>query len=282
MDAECLDYRVTREERSKFERDGYFIVEDAIPPERVTALSRVVDRLYEAYLAENDLGRHDRMNLTDFVGADDEFLALLDWPVTFPKVWGILGWNIQLYHSHLIVTPPDPPDKRAESGRLGWHQDSGRLNIELDATPRPRVSLKVGYFLTDTTAPDRGNFHVVPGSHLRNRLDFPEDGVSDPPGTTPVQAPAGAAVFFDRRTWHAAGRNHSDVTRKVLFYGYSYRWLRPRDNMTVDHYLDRCDPIQRQLLGESTGGMGYTSPTDADVPLKGWIREHAGDTAVVP
>lgn len=282
MDAESLDYCLTSEEKSKFERDGFLMIEDAIPPERVSALNRVVDRVYETYLADNGLGPGERMNLTDFVGLDDEFLALLDWPVTFTRVWGILGWNIQLYHSHLIVTPPDSPEKRAYRGRLGLHQDSGRLNIELDATPRPRVSLKVAYFLTDTSQPDRGNFHVVPGSHLKDRLDFPDDGASDPPEMTPVLASAGTAVFFDRRLWHAAGINHSDVTRKVLFYGYSYRWLRPRDNMTVDHCLDRCDAIQRQLLGESTGGMGYTSPTDADVPLKGWIREHVGEEAVAP
>ena len=282
MDTESLDYRLTIEEKSKFERDGFLMIEDAIPPERVSALNRVVDRVYETYLTDNRLGPGERMNLTDFVGLDDEFLALLDWPVTFTKVWGILGWNIQLYHSHLIVTPPDPADKRRYSGRLGLHQDSGRLNIELDATPRPRVSLKVAYFLTDTTEPDRGNFHIVPGSHVKDRLDFPDDGASDPPEMTPVLAAAGTAVFFDRRLWHAAGRNHSDVTRKVLFYGYSYRWLRPRDNMTVDHCMERCDPVQRQLLGESTGGMGYTSPTDADVPLKGWIREHVGEEAVAP
>ena len=282
MDTESLDYRLTSEEKSKFERDGFLMIEDAIPPARVSALNRVVDRVYETYLTDNGLGPGERMNLTDFVGLDDEFLALLDWPVTFARVWGILGWNIQLYHSHLIVTPPDSPEKRAYRGRLGLHQDSGRLNIELDATPRPRVSLKVAYFLTDTSQPDRGNFHIVPGSHLKDRLDFPDDGASDPPEMTPVLASAGSAVFFDRRLWHAAGINHSDVTRKVLFYGYSYRWLRPRDNMTVDHCMERCDPVQRQLLGESTGGMGYTSPTDADVPLKGWIREHVGEEAVAP
>ena len=33
--------------------------------------------------------------------------------------------------------------------------------------------------------------------------------------------------------------------------GYSYRWLRPRDDMTVAHYLDDADPIRRQLLGIS-------------------------------
>jgi hypothetical protein len=31
-----------------------------------------------------------------------------------------------------------------------------------------------------------------------------------------------------------------------------------------------------------SGGHGYTSPTEEDVPLKGWIREHLGPEAVAP
>jgi len=58
--------------------------------------------------------------------------------------------------------------------------------------------------------------------------------------------------------------------------------LRPRDNMTVDHYMDRSDAIRQQLLGAATGGMGYTSPSDEDVPLKDWIKEHLGEMAVAP
>jgi hypothetical protein len=42
--------------------------------------------------------------------------------------------------------------------RLEWHQDSGRLNVDFESNPRPRISLKVGYFLTDTTEVGRGNF----------------------------------------------------------------------------------------------------------------------------
>ena len=117
--------------------------------------------------------------------------------------------------------------------------------------------------------------------HLCNKLEFPEDGVSDPERTTPVLVKPGAAVFFDRRLWHSGGRNFSEATRKVLFYGYSYRWLRPRDDMTVEHFMDRCDPIRRQLLGASASGHGYTSPSDEDVPLRDWIREHQGEEAVV-
>ncbi|MCZ6677243.1 MAG: hypothetical protein O7E52_08330, partial [Candidatus Poribacteria bacterium] len=82
--------------------------------------------------------------------------------------------------------------------------------------------------------------------------------------------------------WHSRSANESDITRKVLFYGYSYRWLRPRDDITVSHVIDRCDPIRRQLLGAGTGGHGYTSPTDEDVPLKIWMQEHLGEEAVAP
>ena len=279
MDKSCLDYCLSEEERLQFEQEGYFICKDVLPRNRVVLLNAIVALLYAESVDKTGDGR---LNLPDFVGRDEQLLDLIDYPETFGKVWGILGWNIQLYHSHLIVTPPESQEARSMQRRLGWHQDSGRLNVALEGSPQPRVSLKVGFFLTDTSSTDSGNFHVVPGSHLRNKVEFPEDRTRDPEGTTPVQVSAGTAVFFDRRIWHAAGRNHSDVTRKVLFYGYSYRWLRPRDNMTVDHYMQHCDPIRRQLLGAATGGMGYTSPSDEDVPLKHWIKEHLGDTAVAP
>ena len=71
-------------------------------------------------------------------------------------------------------------------------------------------------------------------------------------------------------------------SRKVLFYGYSYRWLRPRDEVTLDERLsDRMDPVRAQLFGASpTGNYGYTSPNAVDVPLRAWIESHAGAEAV--
>ena len=51
--------------------------------------------------------------------------------------------------------------------------------------------------------------------------------------------------------------------------------------MTVDHFMPRCDPIRRQLLGASpSGGFGYTSPKPEDVPLKAWIETHLGAEAI--
>ena len=276
MDRECLKYHLTEEERAQFESEGYLIVRNALPCEKVEGLIDAVDSLSESYRLRESLRSSDYLNIFDFVATEDCFLELLDWSKTFPKVWGILGWNIQLYHSHMTVTPPQTTFDDGVSRAGNWHQDSGRLNVELEGNPRPRVSLKIGYFLTDTTEPNCGNFSVVPGSHLRNEVEIPAASGEGPMGAVQIRVPAGTAVFFDRRIWHTGSANLSNRTRKVLFYGYSYRWLRPRDNMTVAHLMDRCDPVRKQLLGASSGGFGYTSPREEDVPLRGWIRKHAG------
>ena len=129
--------------------------------------------------------------------------------------------------------------------------------------------------MSDTSEPGRGNFWVVPRSHVRDTIDRPESGTGQPEGAMPVLAKPGDAVFFDRRLWHTASPNWSDITRRVLFYGYGYRWLRTKDDMTVDHLWDSVSPIRRQLLGWSVNANGRFSPTDEDVPLRMWLKKHS-------
>jgi ectoine hydroxylase-related dioxygenase (phytanoyl-CoA dioxygenase family) len=112
--------------------------------------------------------------------------------------------------------------------------------------------------------------HVMPGSHVRNTLPRPADddeSFREPEGAEPVLAPAGSAVVFDRRLWHARGENRSDVTRKALFVGYTYRGIRPREDLWSPEHA-RLSPVRRQLLGASTGELGYWLPSDEDVPLR--------------
>ena len=149
----------------------------------------------------------------------------------------------------------------------------------MESHPRPRLSLKVAYFLSDTSELGRGNFWVIPGSQNQDELERPPDGKGQPEGAVPVLAKPGTAVFFDRRLWHTASPNWSDVTRKILFYGYGYRWLRTKDDMTVQSLWEGSDPIRRQILGAGTGANGYYSPGDEDVPLRVWLREHSPEEA---
>lgn len=191
-----------------------------------------------------------------------------------------MGPALQLYFSHAIVNPPSTPTPGVTPTIKGWHQDSGQMNIDLTMTadlamrPQPRLSLKVGYFLTDLTEPGRGNTYVVPGSHLKNELSY-EDASSK---GLPVCAKAGSAIFLDRRVWHASSPNISELTRKVLFYGYSYRWIRPSDsppNNPAD-FAHISNPIHLQLLNlnEADGYSTHYWPEDEHLPVRVWLREN--------
>lgn len=269
-------------------RCRYLIVPDAIPQTLLRKLDAAADRIaHEDRIGTNISLGHNTVNMDGSprneaeglkmvstfraVARDDTFLELLDLPSTFPLLWDILGWNIQLYISHLIVYPPEPiPDAGPRKNSSGWHIDGGRPVPEMEERPQPRLSLKIGYFLSDTTVAHSGAMKIVPRSHIAG-CPPPKRGV-DPPGAIDVRVKPGTAVLFDRRLWHSRGNNYSNITRKVIFMGYSYRWLRGLDyNLMPDELLDRCSPIQRQLLGDGVNVKGWWQPTEEDVPLKGWL-----------
>ena len=235
--------------REQFERDGFVIVPRALGPE-LPRLEAAVDRVWA-----EETGSRGPLHRLAFVGLDDAFLELVDHPASLPVVSEVLGWNVYVYHCHLDIHPPEP---RAEA-RWRWHQDGGRQNVELES-PRPRLSVKVAFFLTDVPTAEHGALRVVPGSHRSDTLSREQE----PADAVPLLVEAGSAVIFDRRLWHARGDNLSDRTRKALFYGYTYRWIRPRDELTVGpERLARLTPLRRQLLGLTDDTADYWFPTDA-------------------
>ena len=234
MDESCLRFCLTETERRRFEKEGYLVVEEAMPADWLKRLDEICEQMLDQR-RQDRLGPHQWFSQPDVIARDPVFQELVDWERTFPKVWGVLGWNIFLYHSHLDVTPPSHPDPPPGSSSVAWHQDSLRVNDEIESRPRPCLSLKIGYYLTDVSAPGGGNTLIVPGSHLHDELDVRDDGVSNPPGAIPLCVDKGTAVLIDRRLWHSRSRNLSRITRKVLWYGYAYRWLQPKDDLSVQH-----------------------------------------------
>ncbi len=279
IDTSWLEYCATDAQLKAFNDTGYLVVEDAISTEMADALEEVADRVDAEERAKKGLAPHKLLSKFRTVVEDDLLLELLDNKKVFPLLWDILGWNIQLYISHLIMYPPEPPDTPRVTKAAHWHQDGGRPVPEMER-PHPRLSLKVSYWLTDVTDRDNGAMRLIPGSHKLDtrppNSDNDPDG--DPEGAMDLLVKRGTAVLFDRRMWHSRGWNFSDVTRKVLFMGYSYRWLRGLDyNLMPPELLEKCDPIRRQLLGDGVDVKGWWQPTDADVPLKTWIAEHRGE-----
>ena len=78
---------------------------NALPAERVAQLKDVMDDLEAEYRPRLDIKIDQRLNLIDCISKDARLLELLDWETTFPKVWGILGWNVQLYLAQATVMP---------------------------------------------------------------------------------------------------------------------------------------------------------------------------------
>ncbi len=199
MDPRCLQYVLTDDERTKFDSDGYFVVECALKPDHVATLIDEIDRLYGE--GQFDFGEGtpiaNRVDHVGFMAMSPKFVDLIDHPRTFPKVWGVLGWNIYGYTNHLVLTPPIESRYDPDGPTFRYHQDSGRVTSDMPELDVPaRLSLKIGYFLSDASEPGSGNLWVIPGSHLNKTFERPSGGVGQPEGALPICANSGDAVFF--------------------------------------------------------------------------------------
>ena len=269
---------MTAGQRAAFDRDGYLIIRGALQPDEVAAAREALDRVYADAARSGRLNQDGSMHLLGAAANCQEVVGLVDHPATFPCVWSVLGWNIHVYHSHLDV---HPPLRTPLPFRFEWHQDGGRQNREIETTPRPRLSVKLAYWLSDVSEPGRGNLKVVPGSHVVNWIDGPprrDIEWPDPEGAIEVTAEPGDAVFFDRRIWHARSRNYSEHTRKAVFFGYTYRWTVIRDDiasMRTSDWFGRLTPVQQQLLGGAVHADGDHAwgHDPATSPLYGWLQE---------
>lgn len=259
----------------RFDEQGYVVVSGALAPSRIEELLGVIES-QRAVLANHPHRSpvRDGLNIRPIIDKHPAFLDLLICPTTFGAVAKLLGhYSIQLQQSNLIEAHPSN-----ERRQTGWHSDGGLPTIAVNGV-RAFSSLKVGYFLTDLTAPNSGGLVVVPGSHrMQGPPPFEADG-TEPVGATELRVGAGDAVIFQQGVWHAAAPNYSSVPRIALYYGYSYRVMRPVDYQRMpDEVLASATAVERQLLGETVTHQGYYVPTEADVPLRAWFERQFGET----
>ena len=289
--------KLTKEQRQRFEEDGFFLIEEALAQREVDELIAVTDELYEKYLGERSLGHDEPFQMRNIVARHELFLRLIDHPRILPLVVDVMGINVQIRTAHMDVRPPQSPEDGqqelgAPDGFFPWHSDRPDYGWPTIDGAIPFMEIKVGYYLTDLTEHNRGAICVVRGSH-RHPPWIEVDGrkVADPERVFEVNVPPGTAMIWRTALLHCLTPNLSKQTRKCLYYGYQHRWIRPSD---YDHQdalvLAGCNPIQRQLLGElgtgETNYMGddpmvypvsrYWRPRDEDIPLKAWAKAQRG------
>jgi len=243
------------------DRDGFAVLPWRLEPELHAELLSALDTIWEK--AQTD-GPLESLHYLSFLGADPVFPSIVDWPPLLRVVTDLLTNNIYVNHSHLDVHPPHEP-----TSGMRWHRDGGVQGSDMKIMPdkQPRLTVKVGYFLTDVPDAEHGALEVVPGSHkdsyIRSLNKEPE------PNTHSILVPAGSVAMFDARVIHRRHDNLSGVARKAMFLAFTYRWVTSRDDSLMDHPdWPRWSPVRHQMLGDPTWEPFY--PRREDLPLAQW------------
>ena len=264
--------KLTGAQHQFFDDNGYLVVPDVLSTEMIDKLTQVSDRLIESFDA-NGAYVQRRPGIVQ----EPDFHPLLTQSPTVPLVAQLLSPNIQLHTTAIIYKFPEPADEEVVNQR-GWHRDSG-LAVDLRHKNVPRVSIKVGYCLTDFKQSHSGFTLFASGSHLIDTpLPIPK-GEVDPVGTIELCLNAGDAFLFENRLFHTSAPNLTDRVSKVIIFGYAYRWMggshKAMSLVQPDEtVLAQVDDVTKQLLGGTNDGLidwakqydGFPEPTP-------WVME---------
>jgi ectoine hydroxylase-related dioxygenase (phytanoyl-CoA dioxygenase family) len=258
-----------REWVERFDRDGYLLVENVLPPDWCAELRDDLDR---AMAAEGDNLRGGQINIglvTRMFEQSRANLRLFDMEpiVTFAET--LIGRDetrlgaeaVHVIHNNSFVTRPG-------GGITTWHQDDPAHFKVTHGDPPTNIRLPVllftaNYYLTDVTTRDHGGTETIPGSHLYGGEPPTEmEGTEWEARIEPNTAPAGSVVMFNSQVWHRGGPNQTDRTRYITQVSYARRVIGhkyfPFMNYEMPEHVYRdADPRLRRLLGFlPTGAYG--------------------------
>lgn len=213
----------TANNKQFYEENGYIIVRSAMTPEQIAEMQResdaVVQRLKDAkeghsfvwggkWMSDEDRksmninGVHD----TQFHSAAFSRL-LVNCKAVLDAVEELIGPNIQLHHTKLIVKPPET------GAPFPMHQDFPYF-------PHEKDTMLAAMFHFDDATIENGCLRVLPGSHKLGRLKVQDDGLYLDPekykveDAMPCDVNAGDAVIFSYLTIHGSGINKSGRPRR--------------------------------------------------------------------
>jgi ectoine hydroxylase-related dioxygenase (phytanoyl-CoA dioxygenase family) len=214
--------RITPEQARAYDEQGFFVLEDAVDPATVGALTEALepfDREVMDFLATRPDGRFS------IAGVDTVSIALH--PAARSEVCrafctsepmadlchDLIGPDARLYWDQSVYKRPHGAEP------VLWHQDNGYTYIE------PQAYLTVWVALTDAT-PENGCVQVLPGVHRRGTVAHRNTPIGyeccrDPDGAIEVPVRAGSAVVFSSLTPHATGHNTTDAIRRAYIVQFA-------------------------------------------------------------
>ncbi len=235
--------RITGDQAQAYDEVGYFVLEDAVDAETISALTDAIepfDREVMGFLETQPDGRFS------IAGVDTVSIALH--PAMRNDVCrdfctsalmadlghDLIGPNVRLYWDQAVYKRPHGAEP------VLWHQDNGYTYIE------PQAYLTVWVALTDAI-PENGCISVLPrihrsgtAAHRATPLGF--ECCVDPITAVHVPVRAGSAVVFSSLTPHATGLNTTDEIRRSYIVQYA-----PDGAECWRGDPDAGDPVARDL-----------------------------------
>jgi phytanoyl-CoA hydroxylase len=226
-----MNRTLTQEELERYDRDGYLVIEDAVPAARLAEVIAETERMYNVAYTITDgtsmldvdpahtpeiprvrriKSQHEHSDFFHDFAGEPLIMDLLD---------PIMPSGIRVHNTKINM-------KSAEVGEsIEWHQDWAFYPHTNDDV------LAIGIYLDDCTE-ENGPMMVVPGSHKGETYNHHADGyfcgAIDPAEldgeiekAVPLTGPAGTLTIHHARLLHGSAFNRSDKGRRFLLQAYA-------------------------------------------------------------
>lgn len=224
-----------------YNNEGYLLVKGVFNQAEVeemrNGVNRIIDRAAQAkldhnhawggdYLPPEELKKLVLKGFHDVHYHDASFTRAFTHPNMADVLTKIIGPNVQLHHSKMLVKPPEI------GAAFPMHQDHPYF-------PHANHTMLAASIHLDDADLENGCIYVVPGSHKqgplphvgRHYLNHKEYPVSC---GTPCPAKAGDVLFFNYLTIHGSNANRSQRTRRNVLFQYRDPADPPVENVHVN------------------------------------------------
>ena len=198
------------------ERDGSFLVEGLLPPERVDATrAELLDVLARTPEGRNDFEGFSTRRIYAVFAKTRAFDDL----AIHPLLLGVLDRVLGHYQLSAPTGIQIGPGEKAQV----LHRDQQIYPLPED---HPDVVLNTMWAFDDFTV-ENGATRLIPGSHRWVGRQPTEEE------TVQAVMPAGSVLFYLGKLWHGGGANRTSTPRLGVILEYVAAWLRPQENHVV-------------------------------------------------
>ena len=215
--------RITDAQRKQYQEKGYFVLERAIPQEKLEMIRSKCDQLVREQEEEMDRQGTDELELSRRGSRYFVFLAykkhadLADFifsDLMADICRATIGDDALLFWEQFVVKGTSG----AKKGAFSWHQDAGYV----DGTPVPPYVN--AWIALDDVSEENGTVYLLPYEEAgtRERVEHKVDpetqdrvGYFGDALGEPVIAPAGSIAVFSSTCFHRSGPNTTDRMRRA-------------------------------------------------------------------